>query len=106
MIKLSFEKQVHSITDGQLQTLVLLLPDVLLKSKADNTVKINFQRVWSENVEYMIKLSLEKQVNSITHGQVQPLVLLLPDVLLKSKADNTVKSYISGLTFGESGQKM
>ena len=42
MIKLSLEKQVNSISDGQLQPLVLLLPDVLLKSKADNTVKINF----------------------------------------------------------------
>ena len=54
----------------------------------------------------MLKLSLEKQVNSVTDGQLQPLVLLLPDVLLKSKADNTIKYYISGLTFGEFGQKM
>ena len=54
----------------------------------------------------MIKLSLEKQVNSITDGQLQPLVLLLPDVLLKFKADNTIKYYISGFTFAESGQKM
>ena len=85
----------------QLQPFVSLLPDVLLKSKADNTVKsyisgFNLWKVWSENVEDMIKLSLEKQVNSITGGQLQLFASLLPDILMKSKANNTAKSYISG----------
>ena len=97
MSKLSLEKQVNSLTDGHAVTTSC----VTLKSKADNTVKsyisgFHLWRVWSENVEDMMKLSLEKQVNSITGGQLQPLVSLLPDVLLKSKADNTVKYHISG----------
>ena len=44
----------------------------------------------------MIKLSLEKQVSSITDSQLQLPLSFLPDVLLKSKVDNMVKSYISG----------
>ena len=48
----------------------------------------------------MIKLSLEKQVNCIAEGQLQPLVLLLLDVLLKLNLTSLV------LTFGESVQKM
>ena len=43
------------------------------------------------------KVELEKQVNSIINSQLQPLVSFLLDVLLKSKVDNTVISYISSL---------
>ena len=56
MIKLRLEKQVSSITDSQLQSLVLFSLDVILKSKADNTIKpyisgFNLWRAWAENVE-------------------------------------------------------